>query len=283
MSIRKSTVNIQLSPFVKIGLTSVALVGLLTACAATPAATSTPEATETASAAAAPAAWSYDGANGPDNWATLDPAYATCADGSAQSPIDITGPAATDLKNIAFSYTAGEAGIFNNGHTVEAEPLTEGENSIELDGVSYPFLQFHFHAPSEHEVNGERFPLEVHFVHKTEDGKIAVVGILVKEGEANAAWQTFVEKIAAATEDPEATVTELDWSTLLPAVQTTYRYDGSLTTPGCSEGVKWNVMTESITMSAEQIAAFVGAYPNNSRPVQPLDGRAIAQDSTPNE
>jgi len=276
-------VNIPFSPLAKISLTVVVLAGLLTACVPTtetftplPSATATPPAT-------AAAAWSYTGANGPDSWGTLDPSYATCADGSAQSPIDITAPAATDLTNIAFSYKAGEAGIFNNGHTVEAEPLTEGENSIVLDGVTYPFLQFHFHAPSEHEVNGEHFPLEVHFVHKNADGQIAVVGVLVREGAANAAWQPFIDKIAAATEDPEADVTTLDWSTLLPAVQTTYRYDGSLTTPGCAEGVKWNVMTEPITMSSDQIAAFVGAYPNNSRPVQPLDGRVVAQDSTPNK
>ncbi len=190
-------------------------------------------------------------------------------------------PTTADLTNIVFNYKADEAGIFNNGHTVEAEPLTEGENSIVLDGLTYPFLQLHMHAPSEHEINGQRFPLEIHFVHKTEDGKIAVVGVLVKEGAANAAWAPFVAKIAAADAVPEDTKTELDWSTLLPTDQSTIRYDGSLTTPGCSEGVKWNVMATPITMSADQIATFTAAYSNDSRPVQPLNGRTVTLDSTP--
>lgn len=238
----------------------------------------TPEPTETA--AATPAAWSYEGANGPDAWGTLDPSYVTCVDGTAQSPIDIVPSAEADLENITFNYVAGEAGVFNNGHTVEAEPMNEGEDTIVLDGATYPFLQFHFHAPSEHAVNGEHYPLEVHFVHKTEAGDIAVVGVLIEEGKANKAWQPFVDLIASATDNPEDSLTELDWAAMLPAVQTTYRYDGSLTTPGCSEGVKWNVMTTPISMSAEQIAAFVGAYANNARPVQPLNDREVVLDSS---
>ncbi len=273
-----------IKPVAKAGFASLAFVGLLTSCAATSTVEAAPTPSATAAvAAAAPAAWSYTGENGPESWASLDPSYAVCADGSAQSPINITAPTATDLPNIVFSYSAGEAGIFNNGHTVEAEPMMEGENSIDLNGTTYPFLQLHFHAPSEHEIDGQHYPLEVHFVHKTEDGQIAVVGVLVTEGAENAAWKPFTDHIGSATEDPEATLTELDWSTMLPAVQSTIRYDGSLTTPGCAEGVKWNVMTDPIAMSAEQIAAFTGVYSENSRPVQPLDGRTVVIDSTPSE
>lgn len=259
------------------GLAAFALIGSMSACATSATTeTATPSAT-----AAAPAAWSYSGANGPDAWGTLDPAYATCADGTAQSPIDITTTTPADLPNITFNYVAGEAGIFNNGHTVEAEPLMEGEDAITLDGVDYAFKQFHFHAPSEHAVNGTHYPLEVHFVHKTEDGKIAVVGVFVQEGAANPAWDPFIADIATATEDPEANKVQIDWAALLPTDQTTVRYDGSLTTPGCAEGVKWNVMTTPITMSADQIAAFAAAYDNNARPVQPVNGRVVTLDSTP--
>ena len=236
-------------------------------------------ATESPSAAT-PAEWSYSGEKGPEAWGSLDESYAACADGTAQSPIDITATSPTDLPNIEFSYEVGEAGIFNNGHTVEAEPLGEGADTIKLDGTVYPFLQFHFHAPSEHAVNGKNYPLEVHFVHKTEDGKIAVVGVFVEEGAANPAWDPFIENIAKATEDPEATTVEIDWLALLPSTQITARYDGSLTTPGCAEGVKWNVMTTPITMSAEQIAAFTGAYSGNARPVQPLNDRVVLLDTT---
>lgn len=232
------------------------------------------------SATSTPAAWSYEGSTGPESWGTLDPSYVTCIDGTAQSPINITDSKPVDLENIEFDYTAGEAGVFNNGHTVEAEPMVEGQTFIKLDGTEYPFLQFHFHSPSEHQVAGVSYPVEVHFVHKTEAGEIAVVGVLVEEGSENADWAPFVDLIAGATDDPEANLTELDWAAMLPEVQTTYRYDGSLTTPGCAEGVKWNVMTETIEMSASQIAAFKNAYSNNARPVQDLNGREVVVDSS---
>lgn len=228
--------------------------------------------------------WSYTGANGPSHWATIDPTNnAKCADvdSSAQSPINITKTVKRDLANLAFDYKEGEAGIFNNGHTVEAEPLGETESTVTIGGVVYPFAQFHFHAPSEHEVNGLHYPVEVHFVHKTAEGKLAVVGVFIKAGsKANAAWQPFIEKISSATSDPEATVVDLDWKALLPSNQQTIRYNGSLTTPGCAEGVKWNVFTHPVILSQAQINEFLEAYSGNNRPVQPLHGRKITLDST---
>ena len=234
-----------------------------------------------ASANGAGAAWTYTGATGPSHWATIDPTnYATCADGSAQSPINITKTKSADLKNLVFKYTAGEAGVFNNGHTVEAEPLGTETNTVKLGSTVYPFLQFHFHTPSEHEINGLHYPVEVHFVHKTADGKIAVVGIFIKAGKTNAAWAPFVAKLNSATAVAEDTKIELDWAKLLPANKQTIRYNGSLTTPGCAEGVKWNVFTHPVVMSQAQINAFLEAYSGNNRPVQPLKGRTVTLDST---
>ena len=221
--------------------------------------------------------WTYEGEEGPENWGTLSEEYATCADGSAQTPIDIVEPTQADIADPVLSYTAGAATVVNNGHTIQAN-AAEG-NTLTLDGVEYPFAQIHFHASSEHTINGESFPAEVHFVHKTADGAIAVVGVMISEGAAdNAAWAPFTDAMGTAEE--EETAVELDWAAMLPAQQTTYRYDGSLTTPGCAEGVKWNVMTTPITMSADQIAAFTGAYANNARPTQPLNGRKVLEDST---
>jgi carbonic anhydrase len=205
-------------------------------------------------ASGAGAAWTYTGVTGPSHWKTIDPTnYATCADGTAQSPIDISHPVKTDLTNLKFAYVKGEAGIFNNGHTVEAEPLGTEKSTLTVDGVAYTFAQFHFHAPSEHEINA---------------------------GKANAAWKSFTDKLNVATADPEATKVEIDWSKLLPTLTQTARYDGSLTTPGCSEGVKWNVFTNPITMSQTQINQFLEAYSGNNRPVQPLNNRVVKLDST---
>lgn len=227
--------------------------------------------------------WSYAGDTGPSQWGSLDTAYALCADGTAQSPINIQGAQPKPLRNIDFRYVAGEAEVFNNGHTVEAEPAPGSEPStMKLGNVVYTFSQFHFHAPSEHTINGKHYPVEIHFVHKTADGRIAVVGVFVRLGApANKAWQEFIDVISKANANPEETVIdELNWDKLLPTRQRTVRYDGSLTTPDCSQGVKWSVMTRPITMSAAQLAVFSGAYTGNVRPTQPLNGRPVVLDST---
>ena len=235
-------------------------------------------------ASGAGVSWSYTGATGPSHWKTIDPTnYATCVDGSAQSPINIVNPVKKNLVNLKFDYVKGEAGIFNNGHTVEAEPLGSEKSTVSINGVAYTFAQFHFHAPSEHEVNGLHYPVEVHFVHKTDAGKLAVVGVFIKAGKENVAWKEFTDKLTVATADPEATTVEIDWAKLLPKLTETVRYDGSLTTPGCTEGVKWNVFTSPITMSQAQINQFLEAYSGNNRPVQPLNNRVVTIDSTSNK
>jgi carbonic anhydrase len=119
----------------------------------------------------------------------------------------------------------------------------------------------------------------VHFVHKTDDGVISVVGVMIVEGsEANAAWQPFLD--AMTTEKGAETPVELDWAAMLPAKHTTYRYTGSLTTPPCTEGVNWFLMTEPVELSADQIAAFTAAYEGNNRPVQPLNDRTVEMDTS---
>jgi len=233
-------------------------------------------------ASTAATSWTYTGATGPSHWGAIDKTnYATCVDGTAQSPINIVSPTKADLTNLKFSYVKSEAGIFNNGHTVEAEPLGTTKSTVTIDGTVYNFAQFHFHAPSEHEISGMHYPVEIHFVNKSDTGKLAVVGVFVRVGATNLEWKTFTDKLNTATADPEATKVELDWSKLLPANKTTIRYDGSLTTPGCSEGVKWNVLARPITMSQDQINAFLEAYSGNNRPVQPLHNRVVTMDTTP--
>lgn len=235
-----------------------------------------------ATAASAAASWTYSGPTGANHWGSLDSAYAKCADGSAQTPINIVKTKGKDLKNLAFNYVAGEAGIFNNGHTVEAEPLTAPANTstVTIDGTAYNFAQFHFHAPSEHEVNGMHYPVEIHFVNKTADGKLAVVGVFVKRGAENAAWKPFIDNMLKADATAENTKVELDWKAMLPANKTTMRYTGSLTTPPCTEGVAWNIFTAPIEMSGDQINAFLEAYSGNNRPVQPTNGRVVLLDTT---
>lgn len=221
--------------------------------------------------------WTYEGEEGPEHWGELAPEYATCADGSAQTPIDITGAVDADLADPEFSYTVKSATVINNGHTIQAN-AAEG-NTVSVDGVTSPLKQIHFHSPSEHVIDGKAAAAEVHFVHKTDEGAITVVGVMIVEGsEANAVWQPYLDAMTTAKGDE--TAIELDWAAMLPAVHTTYRYVGSLTTPPCTEGVQWLLMTEPVSLSKDQIAQLTAAYEGNNRPVQSLNGREIELDTT---
>ena len=233
--------------------------------------------------ASAGAAWSYEGATGPENWGRLDPSYAACVDGSVQSPIDIVGATGKAIANPRVAYENSQVIVENNGHTVQANALPG--SSITVNGVTSQLLQMHFHAPAENMIAGLRAPVDVHFVHKAADGKLTVIGVMLKVGSRrNAGWQPMVRvlrlsNIHTASEASEATTT-FDWAAMLPKDRRSYRFAGSLTTPGCTEGVSWIVMKQPVLLSAAQIAAFTGAYDNNARPVQPINGRPITLDSS---
>jgi carbonic anhydrase len=221
--------------------------------------------------------WSYEGSTGPSYWGSLDPKFAACADGSAQTPIDIKDPVATDLADLEFAYAKSEAEIFNNGHTIQAN-ASQG-STMTIDGQSYELLQIHFHAPSEHTIGGRSFPAEVHFVHATSDGDLAVVGVMLAGGGAkNTAWSTFVNGLS--TKEGSKHHATIDWLSMYPNNHQTIRYAGSLTTPPCTEGVRWFLMTSPVEISDAQLNAFRAAYEGNNRPIEPLDGRTLRIDST---
>ena len=184
----------------------------------------------------------------------------------------------TDLPDPKLSWSAGDVKVVNNGHTIVVNAAKGSTTSV--GDATFPLVQMHFHAPSEHTIDGKSFPVEVHFVHITAEKKIAVIGVMITEGaKDNAAWAPYVAALSA-TKGNDIT-TKIDWTALLPADHTTFRYTGSLTTPPCTEGVSWMLMSNPVELSAAQIAAFVKAYDHNNRPVQPLNGRTIQLDNTP--
>ena len=241
--------------------------------------------------------WSYESENGPDIWAELSPEYILCAAGKHQSPIDLVNPTPAKLPPIIYEYhRTTSLNIRNTGHTIEvASP--EG-NWVEVDGTRYQLLQFHFHAPSEHTVASKSFDMEMHFVHKSEEGNLAVVGLLIESGDHNFAFDPVWAHLPAIPgETQRVGVNENSpinlFLMLSPNGQVTdegvqplsgyYHYDGSLTTPPCSEGVKWIVLTTPIQMSAAQIATFKAIIHDNNRPVQPLNGRELLVDVEANQ
>jgi carbonic anhydrase len=231
----------------------------------------------TAQPATAP--WSYTGRTGPMFWGRLDPAYRACSQGRAQSPVDIRNARLNPaLKPIQFHYIGGGVTVENNGHTIQIE-VHPGSYMV-ADGVRYNLIQFHFHHPSEHAVKGRLSDLELHFVHRSADGKLAVVAVLFNEdmGAPNATLSTIWDHLPAKPGESEQIDDMVDPGGLLPTDRGYWTYTGSLTAPPCTEGVRWFVFQQPLTISRVQLRTFTALYKLNSRPLQDLHGRKIEAD-----
>jgi carbonic anhydrase len=226
--------------------------------------------------------WTYEGEEGPEHWGELSPDYELCASGTRQSPIDIARPTATDLANVVFDYRPTPLQIVNNGHTIQVN-YAPG-STIEVDGKRYELLQFHFHVPSEHLIDGAASDGELHLVHRSTAGELAVVGVLLSQGASagdNPALGSVWANLPQAPGPAESVAIEVDADALIPESRLTFRYPGSLTTPPCSEGVSWLLMTEPVGISAAQVGAFSAIIEHNNRPIQPLSDRQLLEDTTP--
>ena len=222
--------------------------------------------------------WGYEGETGPQAWGKLKPDFNICAIGKRQSPIHIEsgntlqGPA----EPVQFAYTPSNGTLVNTGHTIQVD--VQGENTITVRGSAYRLLQFHFHTPSEEQINSKRFPMVAHLVHKNNEGQLAVVAVLLDEGAAS----PFIDKVwtympLEANDRVRMPPGLLNVSELLPTDQRYYQFMGSLTTPPCSEGVLWMVMKQPVTISKGQYKLFTQLYPNNARPVQAVNGRVVRE------
>lgn len=213
--------------------------------------------------------WSYADVS---HWGEDTPENAVCATGTQQSPVDIVSPVRSDLAPIAIDWIAGAA-LVNNGHTIVAN-VPEGGRLVR-GNKTYDLLQYHFHAPSEHKVEGEAYPMEVHFVHKdAKTGDLGVFAVFLVPGGSNA---TFSRLAAAfpAHKDQNVDIGDLDPSGLLPGSLGYWLYEGSLTTPPCTEVVDWMVAMESLAVDQADIDRFTAIYSGNARPVRPLNRRYI--------
>jgi carbonic anhydrase len=219
--------------------------------------------------------WSYSGTTGPENWGELSPDYAACRVGVNQSPINISDTFPSELGALEPDYRSGSTTIVNNGHTLQVN--AEPGSSLQVEGQSFELLQLHYHSPSEHQINGEQFLLEAHFVHQNENGELAVVAVLFRDG----AWNSGLEKIGKAAPVTVGQSAPIDIRfeelTLHASHESYFRYNGSLTTPPCTEGIRWYVLKTSGTISAVQAARFVDLIGEDSRGPQPLNARIILE------
>ncbi len=217
--------------------------------------------------------WGYDGAVAPQHWGDLSPEFSRCKTGREQSPINITNAASATLPPIEFHYSPVPLKIIDNGHTVQVN-YAPG-SYIVVANKRYDLVQFHFHHPSEEEINGKRSDVEIHLVHKDSQGNLAVVAVLLAEGPGNAATQGVFDHLPAVKEREVPAGTTVNAADLLPSDRSYYTFSGSLTTPPCTEGVRWFVLQTPSTLSKSALEKLATLYPNNARPVQPLNGRIV--------
>lgn len=218
--------------------------------------------------------WGYHGHTGPSEWGEIEDGFAICSLGNEQSPINIESreTQTADMPHITFHYTPSACQVVNNGHTIEIRLKEAGFIHIAAD--EYRLVQFHFHSPSEEQIDGKHFPMVAHFVHRNESGELAVIALLMDEGEENTELVPIFSSLPAKGErmNPDSLINP---AALLPSNRDYFAYKGSLTTPPCSENVRWRVLKMPVTLSAGQIDAFRQHYPMNARPVQPVNDRII--------
>jgi len=218
--------------------------------------------------------WGYSGAEGPAKWGDLSPAYELCKTGNQQSPVDISDTQRASMAALKVDYKATPLHVVNNGHTIQ---VNYGKGSVlRLGHSEYQLLQFHFHSPSENTAGGKPYDMEVHFVHKDQNGHLGVLGVFMKKGLHNVAlgkiWAHLPTKAHGEMKVKDVVINGRD---LLPDNHDYYRFVGSLTTPPCSEGVQWHVMKTPIEVSGGQIQAFLDIVGKNARPVQKLGHRLM--------
>lgn len=218
--------------------------------------------------------WGYTGTEGPAYWGQLCPEFSICGTGKNQSPINLTGFINANLEPLHLDYRSKGVEITNNGHCIQVN-IAPG-STLTHEGHTFAFRQFHFHVPSENQIEGTTYPMEAHFVHTDREENCAVVAVMYVVGEENA---DLAQAWAVMPTTPGMTVPlmpPIDYQALLPEDLAHYRFNGSMTTPPCTEGVQWFVLKQPVPVSQAQVDQFarVMGFPNN-RPVQPVNARPI--------
>jgi len=216
----------------------------------------------------------------PTNWAVLSEGFEACGDGEEQSPIDISEPRRRRLAPVRFDY--GEVALASIDQTVNIELELEGQAGVRVGRKRFETLQFHFHSLSEHFLFGEQFDLELHLVHRSADASLLVIGRFIVPGDP---LEGLDEVIAAIEAGGGFEVEDFDLNVFVPSTRTSYRYRGSSTTPPCTEGVRWILLTEPLELSKDQIERIQLALRDindgfdNARPLLSRNGRQILTDA----
>jgi carbonic anhydrase len=219
--------------------------------------------------------WAYEGEHGPEHWGDLSPNFVQCKVGLNQSPINIVDTFDTDLPTLELDYNTSTVDLVNNGHTAQAN--VQPGNYLRVGGEVFELLQFHLHTPSEHRINGKSFLMETHYVHRNEKGELAVLALLHDEGPRSEALDRLEREIPQEIDKPVAYRESLTGIPIIRVDKAYYRYNGSLTTPPCSEGVRWYVLKQSSPVSLDQQALYQQFIGDDARGPQPTNARVVLE------
>lgn len=200
---------------------------------------------------------------------------ATCVSRHHQSPINVTTPGKKAEHKVEFKYVSSHEVVRNLGHTVELE--YDKGSAIVFDDKTYQLVQFHFHTPSEHKIDAEHYPMEVHLVHRGADSTYLVVSLLFEERGESPFLKKFITDIPKTSGDTTETKKEIDLTRFFPSDKRFYTYTGSLTTPPYTEGVRWLIFRQTVSCSKAQIAAFKRVEGSNARKLQPMNARMLEE------
>ena len=221
--------------------------------------------------------WGYSGEVNPSHWGDLNEKFHMCKEGKQQTPIDILATKDINLTSLNLNYTTSSKSEINNGHTIQVN--IKSGSIFTIDKVPYELKQFHFHTPSENHIKGVSYPMEAHFVHATKDGNLAVISIMFEEGAENSTLKQIESKFPLKENQAvDINLSTDDIKNMMPTNKDYYKFMGSLTTPPCSEQVKWFVLKTPQTVSKAQIKAMHKEInKENNRPIQPTNDREIDQ------
>ncbi len=224
-----------------------------------------------------PKHWTYEGETSPENWAEIEK-NSDC-DGKNQSPINIIVDHTVKINsidNLKVFYTPETiiSKVENNGHSIQFD--FEPGDSIRYKKEIYHLKQIHFHEPAEHLVNGIRYPIEIHFVHKSDQNNLTVLSVFGEEGEVSDLYGFFKTFLPIKNGESKEINYAVDLTSLYPKSRNFYSYSGSLTTPPCTEGVNWVIFKDAIVLSYAQALKLKDNMPlNNYRNEQPLNDRKV--------
>ncbi len=221
--------------------------------------------------------WDYWGVEDPSHWGMLSKEYLACEAGNRQSPVNITMTHHGDHhQSLVFHYNTSQLHEINNGHTIQVSHVSGCR--VDLNDRQYKLRQFHFHSPSEHHIEGQAFPMEMHLVHQDESGHVLVIAVMMKADASKPVlkklWKWLPNQVGQEVSIP----LKLSLTEILPTSSHHYAYSGSLTTPPCTEGVQWIVLKEPMHVTQQDVDEFVHIIGHNARPIQPRRGRHIEDD-----